>query len=70
VLWAGFNTICFAHTEADVAVVLDAYRDALGVLKDALRSGTVDQVLQGEPIEPVFRRTANFNVKPRERRLA
>ena len=70
VLWAGFNTMCFAHNEADVATVLDAYRESLAVLKDALGSNTVRSVLRGEPVEPVFRRTTNFNMKPRERALA
>ncbi len=70
VLWAGFNTMCFAHTEADLAQVLDAYSAALAVLSDALAHGGARSVLLGEPVEPVFRRTSNFNMKPREKALA
>lgn len=70
VLWAGFNTMCFAHTEADVAQILDAYSAALAVLSDALARGRVRDVLQGDPVEPVFRRTSHFNMKPREKALA
>jgi glutamate-1-semialdehyde aminotransferase len=66
VLWAGFNTLCLAHTGADAAHVLDAYRASLGVLRDALAGKTLAATLRGEPVEPVFRRTGNFNVKPKE----
>jgi glutamate-1-semialdehyde 2,1-aminomutase len=70
VLWAGFNTICFAHTDADADHVLDAYDAALRVLRDALDRGSVNDTLRGDPVEPVFRRTSNFNVKPREKAFA
>jgi len=65
VLWAGFNTVCLAHTEADVAHVLEAYRASLEILNDALVSNALRTTLRGEPVEPVFRRTSNFNVKPK-----
>jgi glutamate-1-semialdehyde 2,1-aminomutase len=67
VLWAGFNTVCFAHTEADVDHVLAAYRQSLLILAGAIASGTVSSALLGHPVEPVFRRTSNFNLKPREK---
>jgi len=66
VLWAGFNTLCLAHTEADVAHVLAAYRASLIILRDSLADKTLASTLRGEPVEPVFRRTSNFNVKPKE----
>ncbi len=65
-LWGGFNTLCLAHTEADIAHVLEAYRAALGVLQEALSKNALAKTLRGEPLEPVFRRTSNFNVKPKE----
>jgi len=56
VLWAGFHNVAWAHTDADVEAVLRAYREALGVLRGALDRGDPRKVLQGEPVEPVFRR--------------
>jgi len=65
VLWSGFHNMSFSHTDADVAHLLMAYREALIVLKQAVDAGAVRRALLGSPIEPVFRRTSNFNMKPR-----
>jgi glutamate-1-semialdehyde 2,1-aminomutase len=65
VLWSGFHNLSFSHTEADVSHVLAAYKQALPVLRDAVARGDVAARLKGEPVEPVFRRTTNFNTKPR-----
>jgi hypothetical protein len=65
VLWGGFHTMCFSHTDADVDQVLGAYRGALTILKDALDRGEVRARLRGEPVEPVFRKTQNFHMKPK-----
>lgn len=65
VLWGGFHNVSYSHTEADVSHVLAAYKQALPVLEEAVVKGEVAARLKGEPIEPVFRRTSNFNTKPR-----
>jgi glutamate-1-semialdehyde 2,1-aminomutase len=64
VLWSGFHNLSFAHTAADVDHLLEAYRHALGVLLEALRRDKVAEALQGEPVEAVFRKVANFHTKP------
>src|SRR3954471_318770 len=61
VLWGGFHNVSFSHTDADVERVLAAYREALPVLKAAVESGRVLKSLGGEPVEPVFRKTSQFN---------
>jgi glutamate-1-semialdehyde aminotransferase len=66
VLWGGFHTMCLSHTDADVDQVMDAYREVLPILKDALDKGDVRARLRGEPVEPVFRKTTNFHMKPRK----
>jgi glutamate-1-semialdehyde aminotransferase len=68
ILWSGFHNMCFTHTDTDVASALAAYRGALPVLKQAVESGTVRQALLGAPVEPVFRRTSNFNTRPKAAR--
>jgi glutamate-1-semialdehyde aminotransferase len=65
VLWSGSNTISAAHTADDVDHLIDAYGAALNVVVRAVESDTVAASLLGDPVEPVFRRTGNFNVRPR-----
>jgi glutamate-1-semialdehyde aminotransferase len=64
ILWSGFHNVSFSHTDADVAHALTAYRDALTALKHAVGAGSVRRALLGSPVEPVFRRTSNFNTRP------
>lgn len=64
VLWTGSHAMSFAHGDAEVAHLLAAYRQSLEVLREAVAAGTVRALVQGEPVEPVFRRTSNFNMKP------
>jgi glutamate-1-semialdehyde 2,1-aminomutase len=65
VLWGGFHNMSFSHSDADVDHTLGAHREALAVLRDAVAAGDVRGRLRGEPVEPVFRRTTGFNLKPR-----
>lgn len=65
VLWGGFHTVCYTHTDEDIEHVLDAYDAVLPILRDAVADGTVDELLRGEPVQAVFRKTSNFNMKPR-----
>ncbi len=64
VLWGGIHNVSFAHGPLEVAHLLAAYEDALAVLKEAVEDGNVLGVLKGAPMEPVFRRTSNFNTRP------
>jgi len=55
VLWTGFHHVSFSHTDADVDYVLEAYADALPVLKAAMDAGDVGGALRGEAVHAVFR---------------
>ncbi|HEY3251604.1 MAG TPA: aminotransferase class III-fold pyridoxal phosphate-dependent enzyme [Ignavibacteria bacterium] len=66
ILWGGFHNMCFSHSNEDVQYTLDAYRDSLPILKKAVDEGNVRKYLRGEPVEPVFRKTSNFNMKPKK----
>ena len=55
VLWTGFHHISHSHTDEEIQYVLDAYQDALPVLKKAVDENTVKTMLVGEPVHPVFR---------------
>jgi glutamate-1-semialdehyde 2,1-aminomutase len=65
ILWGGFHNMSYSHTDADIAYTLGAYREALPILREAVAAGNVREQLKGEPVEPVFRRTSNFNLKPK-----
>jgi len=64
ILWQGFHNLSYSHAGADVDEALDAYREVLLVLKGAIERRDVARRLVGAPVEPVFRRTSNFNTRP------
>lgn len=65
ILWSGFHNLSFSHKDEDVEYTLAAYRDALPVLKAAVENGDLREMLRGEPVQPVFRKTSGFNTKPK-----
>jgi glutamate-1-semialdehyde aminotransferase len=65
VLWTGFHNLCAAHDASDLTYLLGAYRAILSQLRSVLVEGKLAAALRGEPVEPVFRRTTNFHVKPK-----
>jgi hypothetical protein len=56
--------MCYSHSDADVVHTLAAYREVLPLLQRAVEENSVGAALRGETVEPVFRRTSNFNLKP------
>lgn len=67
ILWGGFHNISFSHSDNDVNYTLKAYEDVLPILKTAVEEKRVKQFLKGEPVEPVFRKVGNFNIKPKKK---
>jgi glutamate-1-semialdehyde 2,1-aminomutase len=65
VLWAGFHNMCYSHRAEDIRYTLQAYRDALPILKAAIESGNAAAFLKGEVLEAVFRKTSHYNIKPK-----
>ncbi len=55
VITNGGHNICYAHNEADMAQVLDAYDQALQVVARELERPGLEQRLDVKPIRPVFR---------------
>ncbi len=64
ILWSGFHNMSFSHSDHDVDYTLAAYREVLGMLKEAVSAGEVTAWLRGAPVEPVFRKVSHFNMKP------
>lgn len=69
ILWGGFHNISFSHSKDDIEYTLSVYKKVLPLLKEAVESGNVRNFLKGEPVEPVFRKTTNFNMKPKQKSL-
>ncbi len=67
VLWSGFHAVSFSHGNEDIEYLLEIYSKVLPMLGTALEENNVRECLRGEPVEPVFRRTGNFNIKPRKK---
>lgn len=65
ILWSGFHNMSYAHTKADLDYTLEAYGEVLSILKAALESDDIESRLRGRPVQPVFRRTDSFNIKPK-----
>ena len=70
ILWGGFHNVSWSHSDADIERTLAAYADVLPKLDQAICEGDLQYRLQGDPLEPVFRKTGGFNVKPRTKEMA
>lgn len=64
VLWQGFFNMSYSHSNEDVEYTLKALEESLSVLKQAVESNNLKARLKGEPVQPVFRKVDNFNMKP------
>lgn len=68
VLWGGFHNVSYSHTNDDVEHTISAYKAVLPMLKEAVEKDLVEACLRGAPVEPVFRKTSNFNTKSKAKR--
>ncbi|KUO63709.1 aminotransferase class III [bacterium BRH_c32] len=64
VLWSGFHNMSYSHKDEDINYTLSVYEAVLPILKKALEQNNIKELLKGEPVQPVFRKTDNFNMKP------
>jgi glutamate-1-semialdehyde 2,1-aminomutase len=55
ILTIGTNNISYAHTADDIAKILQAYDEVIGILHDAIRRGTLRESLRCEPLVPLFK---------------
>lgn len=65
ILWSGFHTLSYSHTSADIRYTLGIYQEVFPILKKAIEDHSIEEGLRGLPVEPVFRKTGNFNLKPK-----
>jgi glutamate-1-semialdehyde aminotransferase len=63
ILWNGPHNLSLAHDDAAIDALIAAYREVLPMLGEE----SLLARLEGEPVEPVFRKTSGFNTRPAPR---
>jgi len=56
VLFSGAHNLCFSHSNEDIEYTLRVYRAAMEITGEAIRRDKVEEMLEGQPVQPVFRR--------------
>ena len=56
VLFSGGHNLCFSHSNEDIEYTLRVYRAAMEITGEAIRRDRVEEMLEGKPVQPVFRR--------------
>ncbi len=56
VLFSGVQNICFSHSAGDIDTTLRVFRTAMEILAQAIKFNNARERLEGDPVEPVFRR--------------
>ena len=56
VLSLGGHNVCYSHSDADIEHTLRVYEEALRVMAMAIDSGDIERYMEGEPLQPVFRK--------------
>jgi glutamate-1-semialdehyde aminotransferase len=66
ILWNGFQNLSYSHTDDDIDYTIKAYADIADQLSAIQQQGSqLRDHLKGSTLEPVFRKTSNFNTKPK-----
>lgn len=55
VLTLGSHNMSFAHSDDDIAQLLDTYNDVFPILRDAITSGTLEAQLRCDTLQPLFK---------------
>ena len=55
ILWAAYHAISYSHKDNEISTTLEAFNDALKILKKAIRENKIEKSLEGKPVKPVFR---------------
>lgn len=55
ILWAAYHAVSYSHNDEEINTTLEAFDNALRVLKKAVHKGSIKKFLEGKPVKPVFR---------------
>lgn len=65
ILWGGFHNLSYAHKQKDMDYLLSAYKDVFQNVRSHIANESLETAVKGKMLTPVFRKTTNFNTKPR-----
>lgn len=52
--------VCYGHSDDDIRSTLSVFREALEILREAIRKGRVAESLEGDVVQPVIRSTVHI----------
>ena len=55
ILWAAYHAISYSHKNNEISTTLEAFNDALKILRKAVSENKIEESLEGKPVKPVFR---------------
>ena len=55
ILCIGSHNISYSHSEADVSTLLNAYKEVLHIIYLAVYKGKMSELLEVEPLQPLFK---------------
>ena len=55
ILTIGVHLLSFSHSDEDVEKTLEAYKDAMRILSQAIDEGNIEKYLEGTKVKPVIR---------------
>jgi len=55
ILWAAYHAISYSHKDNEINTTIEAFNDALTILKRAINQRKIEEFLEGKPVKPVFR---------------
>jgi glutamate-1-semialdehyde 2,1-aminomutase/spore coat polysaccharide biosynthesis protein SpsF len=62
ILWAAYHALSFSHDEKLIETTLNAFEDVFKSFKKVINNNiSLRSSIEGEPVQPVFRKVADFN---------
>ena len=55
ILWIGTHNLNYAHTQADITQLLEAYDQTFPILRRAIDTGRPQDYLRCDPLQPLFK---------------
>jgi glutamate-1-semialdehyde aminotransferase len=68
ILWAAYHALSWSHKKKDIKKTLNAYEDVMKSFKNIIKKNlNLRNQIEGIPVEPVFRKVADFNYYTRKK---
>jgi|TARA_Y100000031_G_C8231805_1_gene391268 glutamate-1-semialdehyde 2,1-aminomutase/spore coat polysaccharide biosynthesis protein SpsF len=62
ILWTAYHALSWSHKKEEIQFTLEAFEEVLMLFKQVvINNRTLRDLIEGEPVKPVFRKVADFN---------